>query len=516
MLAPPKPRPPPHRSLCLRITFSCCALVTLAFLGLIAAEAAAGGKPSCEHPMLTFIDAKAQRHLPAPVAPAATASWPRKGFDLNRTSSSPRAAARDLSAPAWSFFVGSVTYATPVIDATGNIFVASTCGAIICISPEGRVLWTYHMGSVYPSSPVLLQGSLFVSDGAGNVYALDAATGHPRWIRQFAGSRGTSDAFSLAGDEGILVATTWSGEPGAPTDGATGGQLRALAPRTGEDLWVHELPSSTYNHMPIVTSRAVIYSDTEGALWCLDRSSGARLWSTPPITLPQTGPASLPAQHDGSYHDLADSLGGTSISHGGLIYVTGNADWYTGVARAYRETSLELAWEHTFPELSLVANAAALSTIAGVPTLVLGVGLTPPLGLSYLLHPGSPEDSDGYARFDGTYRGRVVALHATTGAALWTFDTPRYNGWMAAGQRPAWRGLPARINIPDSFASPMVGADGVVYISYANGVLYALNGTDGSLISSFQGESAQAEPAVGPHGELVVMMGTTLQVFKDP
>ena len=163
--------------------------------------------------MLTFIDAKAQRHLPAPVAPAATASWPRKGFGLNRTSSSPRAAARDLSAPAWSFFVGSVTYATPVIDATGNIFVASTCGAIICISPEGRVLWTYHMGSVYPSSPVLLQGSLFVSDGAGNVYALDAATGHPRWIRQFAGSRGTSDAFSLAGDERILVATTWSGEP---------------------------------------------------------------------------------------------------------------------------------------------------------------------------------------------------------------------------------------------------------------------------------------------------------------
>ena len=117
MLAPPKPRPPPHRSLCLRITFSCCTFVTLAFLGLIAAEAAAGGKPSCEHPMLTFIDAKAQRHLPAPVAPAATASWPRKGFDLNRTSSSPRAAARDLSAPAWSFFVGSVTYATPVIDA---------------------------------------------------------------------------------------------------------------------------------------------------------------------------------------------------------------------------------------------------------------------------------------------------------------------------------------------------------------------------------------------------------------
>jgi len=109
-----------------------------------------------------------------------------------------------------------------------------------------------------------------------------------------------------------------------------------------------------------------------------------------------------------------------------------------------------------------------------------------------------------------------VALHATTGAALWTFDTPPYNGWMPAGQRPAWRGLPARINLPDSFASPMVGADGVVYISYANGVLYALNGTDGSLISSFQGESAQAEPAVGPHGELVVMMGTTLQVFKDP
>lgn len=70
------------------------------------------------------------------------------------------------------------------------------------------------------------------------------------------------------------------------------------------------------------------------------------------------------------------------------------------------------------------------------------------------------------------------------------------------------------MNMPDAFSAPAIDGNGTVYIGWHGGIVYALDGRDGSLISLYRGgEGAQSSPAIGPSGEMVITTMLTTHSF---
>ena len=91
----------------------------------------------------------------------------------------------------WKFATGEHIYSSPALDEDGAgrtraIYIASTDGSVYALRPDGSLLWRYDTGDVVRSSPVLGRAPgggrvLYVGNGAGTLFALDAATGRRRW-----------------------------------------------------------------------------------------------------------------------------------------------------------------------------------------------------------------------------------------------------------------------------------------------------------------------------------------------
>ncbi len=102
-------------------------------------------------------------------------------------------------------------------------------------------------------------------------------------------------------------------------------------------------------------------------------------------------------------------------------------------------------------------------------------------------NPAVGKDGTLYAAFvlkgpDKDGLGSVVALNGTTGKPLWTTGLPRY-----------------------IFASPALGANGLLYVGCGDGKLYALDAKTGKITWTFEtGIHIQASPAVGIDGTVYI------------
>jgi len=120
----------------------------------------------------------------------------------------------------WSVQMAGAVVGTPVLseDET-TLFVSSIGNEIAALSASsGDRLWTFSTEASVWGRAVLTDGTLYVADSDGNLYALDPATGEPTWQTEFAGSvvggvTGISDGIVLATEEGVVKAFNFDGSP---------------------------------------------------------------------------------------------------------------------------------------------------------------------------------------------------------------------------------------------------------------------------------------------------------------
>lgn len=123
--------------------------------------------------------------------------------------------------------------------------------------------WRFDTGSEILASPIVADGMVFVTNRAGYLYAVDAATGQQRW--------------RLEVGEYVLRTT--------PTyrDGAlylvAGFDAMALDAATGEERWRVPLRYAG-SASPTVTDHAMFVVSQEGWLYALSLRDGAELWKT--------------------------------------------------------------------------------------------------------------------------------------------------------------------------------------------------------------------------------------------
>mmetsp|Transcript_96283 Transcript_96283/g.310885 ORF Transcript_96283/g.310885 Transcript_96283/m.310885 type:complete len:489 (+) Transcript_96283:65-1531(+) len=411
-------------------------------------------------------------------------AWPYKAANMEGTGTVNRTALRNLTAPAWTFYIDTLIFTTPIIDDLGNIYFAPMNGMVYSLDLNGNQRWRHKLLGSQPPTPALVEDLLIVSDSLGYAYGLNLDNGKVRWVREIANLTGT-DAWAVITSSELAIFSLSDDED------TNTSQIIAVEAASGEDRWVFQLSTTMHNVAPVFVDggSALIFADSDAGLYKLDAASGRLLWSVAGYnwTIPE-GPAKV-------YRSLA---GGVTV-HEGLVYSTGNPTFAAGIARAHRVDTGELVWQSKkFKEHT--SNSAAIAMIDGVPTFICGYGFTPPLHLTL---PTARKP----------FISTLVALDARTGEVLWSFKTPKWDNDVAAGQPFLELGVP---NIPNSWSAATIGADGTVYATWMGGILYAIDGRSGRVVSLYPtGEGGQSQPIIGHYGELVVACGSHVMLFRD-
>jgi outer membrane protein assembly factor BamB len=138
---------------------------------------------------------------------------------------------------------------------------------------------TTHTDGAYATTPVIVNGVVYVQDLESNVYAISLATGKVLWRHDYNSPNGGPDGVNLAG--GIVYAATATAA--VALDAGTGAQLwgrtligndhEGIAMAPGFDngtVYVSTVPANV---------RAVYGAGGQGILWALNAKTGAPEWS---------------------------------------------------------------------------------------------------------------------------------------------------------------------------------------------------------------------------------------------
>ena len=219
--------------------------------GLIAA--CSGGSSSSSSSPSTLACPSNHGTAVAGTAPAATgrpaAGWTLPGADLANT--------RDVASAITSTNVS-------------NLGVAWTVPLTIS---------TTHTDGAYATTPVIVNGVVYVQDLESNVMAISLATGRVLWTHQYNTPNGGPDGVNVVG--GVVYAATATSA--VALDAATGAQLWSRTLTANDHEGIAMAPG--YNHGTVYVSTVPANVTTQygpggqGILWALNAKTGAPEWS---------------------------------------------------------------------------------------------------------------------------------------------------------------------------------------------------------------------------------------------
>src|SRR5215211_996544 len=131
----------------------------------------------------------------------------------------------------------------------------------------GRIIWRFHAGP-FETSPLVIGRTLYVGSWDHHLYAINIATGKPRWSFAADGEVNSSAAYS-------------SGKIYFGTDG---GSVYALDARTGRQRWRASALSrfgrrEYFYATPTIAYGRVFIGNADGTLYAFGASSGRLLWA---------------------------------------------------------------------------------------------------------------------------------------------------------------------------------------------------------------------------------------------
>src|SRR5580693_1185472 len=272
------------------------------------------------------------------------------------------------------------------------------------VTPENvaklKLAWSYHTGALKPetghnekaafeATPIIVDGTLYLSTPFNEVIALDPGTGAERWTYDPKVSR--SHGYSEVTSRGVATWTDSKAAGGAPCklrifEGTIDARLIALDGKTGQ-------PCEGFGATGIVDL-------TRGVAYGPDFRGDYQVTSAPTVL-----------------GDLV--ITGSSIGDNGAV------DMPRGVVRGYdaRTGALRWTWDPIpWAEKQQVRTGAAnaWSTIAADPARDL---IFIPTGSA------SPDYYGGARPGDNKWANSVVALKASTGAFVWGFQVVHHDLW---------------------------------------------------------------------------------------
>ena len=216
----------------------------------------------------------------------------------------------------WSYSVGSPIESSPVV-ANGLDYFGAWNGQIYALDLQKRKLrWRQSMGAKITSSAAIAGETLYIGDYAGRLIALSATSGKVRFTRSVNGRVYGTPA--VAGGRVFVPSST-------------GGSLTAFT-TSGRYLWRINTGSYVYSS-PAVWAGRVFFGSYNGRFYGVSASSGRVLWSVG-AGGPVSGAAVVVAgvAYAGSTHGRITGVDAKSgrvvldFPHGEYVPVSGNGD----------------------------------------------------------------------------------------------------------------------------------------------------------------------------------------------
>jgi outer membrane protein assembly factor BamB len=303
-----------------------------------------------------------------------------------------------------------------------------------------------HTSGAYATTPVIVNGVVYVQDLDSDVLAISLATGTVLWKHDYNSPNGGPDGVTVAG--GVVYAAT--NRAAVALDAATGTQLwsRTL---TGND---HEGISMApgYNHGTVYVSTVPVnplvdeYAGGKGILWALNAKTGTPEWS---------------------WDQVQDLWGNPSVNSGGGVWYPPSFDAqgnvYLGIANpapVFGTKSYPLGSSRPGPDL--YTDSVVKLSPAG--KLLWYYQLTPhDLYDQDLQNPPVLSTANGRpVVIDGGKAGIIIELDAQTGKLLWQrpvggHQGPQNEGLLTEHATPtSHSGLPAQYCLEPSLYGGIV------------------------------------------------------------
>ena len=381
--------------------------------------------------------------LPAPVRLAA---WPMRVGDAdNDPGHATLSAAPRL---VWSLGIGAgdgrrqrIT-ADPVSDGA-RLFAMDALASVTALTTGGGTIWrralvppTERAGEATGGGLAVVDGTLYVSTGYGELHALDAATGAPRWVQRLDAPITTP---KVAG--GLVHVVSRDGR-GWAIDAGTG-RIRWELTAGPASAVTATAPA------PAVAGRIVVFPFGSGEMLAALRTSGLRVWG-----------ASVSGVRRGvAYNEVGDITGDPVVS-GGTIYAGTSAGRIVALSAA----SGERIW--TAPEGAVSPLAVAGGSVFAVSDRAQLLRLDAGSG-EVLWRRDLP-----FYRAERIRRRQGIHAHfgpVLAGGRLWVASSDgALRGFDPATGAPA-----ARIPIPGGGASRPIAFGDALYVMGRDGTLNA-------------------------------------------
>jgi outer membrane protein assembly factor BamB len=272
-------------------------------------------------------------------------------------------------------------------------------GAVIALRVrDGKVLWQFRDLAAIESSPLVVDGLLYVGSWDRNLYAIDIETHKVRW--------------TFEADDELNSSPAYAG--GNVYIGSDGGSVYAVKAKTGRQLWHYGGGSEYFYATPAVAYGRVYIGNTNGTMYALGATTGNLLWAKGAGTYVYTG-AAVWRQ---------------------TVYVGS----YDGKIYAFDAATGDVKWTYEAP-----------ASIHGAPSIVRGLLYFATCGTCG--HRGSRYAKQGPRM--------TIALDARTGRRVWSFPDGQYSPVIADSKRlylsgrawvyalePRGRRAPARTQAP--------------------------------------------------------------------
>ncbi len=175
---------------------------------------------------------------------------------------------------------GSLASGGGVAVGQGLVFATTGYGSLAALDARsGAVVWTQDLGAPGGSAPTLRDGLVYVVARDSRAWAIDAATGRVAWRRS-----GTPSLANFAGGAGVAVAGDTAVLP------FPSGEVQAVFARGGLPRWTENVAGSRPGQAagaavsdiagdPVIDGGRVYVGNATGRLVALDLATGSRIWT---------------------------------------------------------------------------------------------------------------------------------------------------------------------------------------------------------------------------------------------
>lgn len=387
----------------------------------------------------------------------------------------------------WKFPTGDRVISSPVYH-DKVLYFGGDDGNIYAVEAEtGHQLWKRSTGGPAPSTPAVANGTVYAGSYDGKFYALNAQTGAIRWKFATGGER----RFEAKGIHGLEPKTQTMADQydvflsspvtvsGVVYFGSGDGHLYALDAASGELKW--KFKTGDVIHASPAYANGVLYVGSwDSFFYAVDAATGKEKWrfhgGEDPLIHNQVGFQSSAAVVDGVVY-----VGCRDSNLYALDAASGQEKW---------RFNNEMSWVISSPAVTQgkVFFATSDSSLYHVVEAATGKSVLKQQDKAYMF--SSPTVVSDVVLI-GVLNGTLEARDSKSGEVLWDFQTEtskQNKGWVLTADRKfnepmtfrsSWREAPVvgterQFNIGAIFSTPLA-VNGVVYFGSTDGNLYAID-----------------------------------------